>query len=80
MNKLVKRITATFCASIFALTLCTFALNANESGWLTVHVPSRAKWSPESALIKKTDSGRAGFFVITNGVFLDKSVQVVNIF
>lgn len=66
MNKLVKRIATTLTASAFALTLCTFAVSANESGWLTVKVPSRAEWSPESALIKKTDSGRAGFFVITN--------------
>lgn len=66
MNKLVKRIATTLTASAFALTLCTFAVGANESGWLTVKVPAGGKWSPESALIKKTDNGRAGFFVITN--------------
>lgn len=66
MNKLVKRIATTLTASVFALTLCTFAVNANESGWLSPKVPRFGAWSGESVQIKKTDNGRAGFYVKDN--------------
>lgn len=53
MNKLAKRIFLTFTASIFALTLCTLSINANESGWITVRVPPFGAWSGESVQVKK---------------------------